>query len=157
MGSQADRVLRNFSWRVRSIAPTHQRPGKRFAWYDPRRLDSDASPVCRLFNVRWLGDDDDGSSVTDMVERRALHRYRLDVLYPDEHESMLQQEIILQDRHDLIKALRDDRLWVGTSADDPAADIGLQSRRNLPSELIDDDTSTSTLRMVWECEIWETE
>lgn len=159
MASRADSVLRNFRWRVESTAPTHQRPLKPFRWIDPRRVDSDGSPTTRLFHVQWLdGDDDRDASVTDMVERRAVHRFQLDVLYPREYESMLLQEIVLQDRHDIIKALRDDRLWVGTSAADPLSDIGLKSRTlGSPTEMVDGETNTPTLRMIWECEIWETE
>ena len=158
MASNADRVLSNFRWRVESISPTHQRPRKPFRWLDLATVDADRHPVARVFQVRWLREDDTGDSVTDLVERRALHRYVLEVAYATDYDLVTLQEIILQDRHDIIKALRDPRLFVGTSSSDASADIGLQARRHIDARLeMMADTKMATLRIEYGCEIWETE
>lgn len=158
MASNADNVLKNFRWRVESISPTHQRPRKPFRWMDFDEIDTERHPVARVFQVRWMREDDLGSSVTDLVERRALHRYSLEVLYATDYDLATLQEIILQDRHDIIKALRDPRNLVGTSSTDSATDIGLQARRYVDARLeTEAEIKMATLRLEFECEIWESE
>jgi hypothetical protein len=159
MASQADRVLRNFRWRIESTAPTHQRPRKPFRWMDLAQMDPDNHPALRLFQVRWLGEgQDDGDSVTDLAERRALHRYGIEVFYAADYDLEVIQEIILQDRHDLLKTLRDPRLFVGTGSGDSTSDVGLQARRSVGIRTdFDDEERSIILRLEYECEIWETE
>jgi hypothetical protein len=158
VGSNADAALRNLKWRIESTAPTHQHPRRPFRWADPRRVGPADQPAVRLFHVRWLGEEDAGDSVTDAVERRALHRYEVVVDYAADYGWLTLMDVVLQDRHDLIKTLRDPRQYVGTSATDATADIGLQSRHVTAASMdIDDDIGLATLRIEVECEVWETE
>jgi len=159
MASQADRVLHNFRWRIEGTAPTHQRPRKPFRWMDLAQMDMDNHPALRLFQVRWLSEGrDDGDSVTDLAERRALHRYAIEVYYAADYDLATIQEIVLQDRHDLLKTLRDPRLFVGTGSGDSTSDVGLVARRSVGIRTdFNDEERIIILRLEYECEIWETE
>jgi len=158
MGSNADRVIANTRWRIESTSPTHQRPRKPFRWMDLAGVDAENYPALRLFQVLWLEEEDDEDSVTDLVERRAVHKILIEVAYADDYGLELRQEIMLQDRHDLIKTLRDPRLFAGTSASDPTGETGLQARRVTAARReFDDDANMAILRIECDCEIWETE
>jgi hypothetical protein len=65
--------------------------------------------------------------------------------------------IVLQDRHDIIKQLRDDTKRRGYNADNTTTDVGLYQRRRNGDQLIKDDPKLWRLLMEWECKILESE
>lgn len=158
MGSCADLVLQNFYWRLESIAPTNPITGRGFVRYDPHLLDADVSSgLIRAFTVSW-DSADSFQDVTDIEDRVAQHIYTVEVVYPIEkfkHAEL--QYILLQDRHDIIKVLRDSALFIGHDHLNSTTNIGLWSRFLITDELRRPVPTTWALTQRWRCDIKESE
>jgi hypothetical protein len=91
------------------------------------------------------------------VERKAEHIFQLEVTYPSTSKVDLASlsTMILQDRHDLIKALRDPSGYDGHDGD-ASAQFGLWSRVRRGDELTRDQNNF-TLRQRWHCLVREEE
>lgn len=159
MASTVDLALENLRWRVEAITPTHTRPGRSFEHVDPERHSPDASPICRWFTVRWTEEtpQESADDVTDLAERVAVHTFELRVEYNHEYSLSLRQEIMLRDRHDLVKALRDPALFIGYGPKNLTDDIGLWSRIVTGVQLEQEYEDTDTMLYTVECIIREAE
>lgn len=158
MASTADLVLKNICWTIESITPTHSRPDKNFRWFDRTSFDPESSAgIVRLFSVLWQNQSEE-LGITDTEDREANHTYVISVAYPpDGYRLSLLQEIILQDRHDIIKALRDPNSWDGYNSKNTTTDIGLYNREFKSAEMIEVNDSVWELRLTVICTIKEGE
>jgi len=132
MATYLHRVAENFRWRMEGITPAHSygSPPIRFRRFDPVDDEPDnTSGWVRRFFSRWVGAQID-SAATNLEGREAVHLVELHVLYPtaalpfDTLESMM-----LQDRHDIAKTLRDQGKRNGWSDATASTDIGIYMRR----------------------------
>ena len=158
MASAANLVLNNFVYRIGAIDPTAA--GDSFK-YNARSttLDPDASPgMVRSFGV-YFNDSEEAHDVEDITERWAESTWTVEIAYPVKaargDESL--QAMILQDRHDLIKALRTSDNKDGTSATAPDTVTGLQYRKFVGDELDREDPVTWIYTQTWACMIRESE
>lgn len=158
MASAVDLVLDNFCWRIKSIIPTDVKTFRKgFTWNDSNRCSPDqGSGMTRSFSVFYLGSDTD-IEPTDATERTAWHLFQLEVAYSTDYALMALQKMAGQDRHLLNKQLRDDRLWVGTSASDPTSDIGLWDRVRVRDEMDRSSEITWYLTQQYRCMLRESE
>lgn len=156
MATNIHRVLENFKWRIEAIAPTSTTSTREFIWYDELVLDADQSAgMTRGFNVHWLGRGP-AHEVDDLIERVAIHRIQVTVAYSTQFELLKRQQLMLQDAHDLIKVLRDDRYWVGYSDSATSTDIGLFDR-SLDGDEVITEPLTWYYRQTWLCHVHEVE
>lgn len=156
MATQLHRILENFEWRLETLTPT---TGKtKFKVVDPINDDiGDHSGSFRRFYVEWESSQED-LTMTDGYSRRAEHSIRLTVFYPASkarsHKDL--RSIILQDRHDIIKRLRDTQYYNGFNADNSSTDLGLEYRQRLDDELTTGE-HLWVFEMTFECTIEEIE
>lgn len=155
MSSKADLVLENIYWRVESIDPSHS--GQGFRPIDPAKLTPEQlADGERLFWVDWVDEELPEDGVSDIYERIAPHRFELRVIY-SACDLQKRQKKALQDRHDIIKALRDTTLFVGYEAGNASADTGLIARWVRRVERTDETEGADTMVYSLECTIQETE
>lgn len=160
MSTQLQRLIGNFVWRLESLSPTAA--GLPFRVYDPIKFGGDLGNETgntRRFVVTWLEAEED-QDVTEGYSRTAYHYLELLVLYPTaigSHDAI--QRMMLSDRHDIIKQLRNPALWVGYDADNPTTDLGLLNRWRVSDRLSfeGDDDQLWELRMRWRCQVTEVE
>ena len=160
MASVADLALRNFKWRIESIAPTYQRPNRNvFRWIDDARIDPESTAgLLRAFNVVWMGQaaPEDGD-VSDICERDSTHSFEVSLYYPTEVELLGRQVMALQDRHDIYKALRNMDNRAGYDADNTTG-VVVQSRELGDDWEVDTDNGYYwRYHSVWVCRIFEPE
>ena len=151
------RVLQNFRMLIESITPTELlRTGARFRWSDPQRTDADVSAgTARTFCVVWRGSTA-VHEVEDLTERWAIHEFAVDVSYPAEMEAEFRHMVVAQDRHDIVKTLRDPTYFVGYPGS-AVPSIGLHSRELATDELTQESPQTWRYRQTWRCVICEAE
>ena len=157
MATSAHYVYSNFVWRLETLTPTGTVGNlrSRFVSYDPLRDDAAAMPSSRNFTVSWTGSAID-ESPTDLYDRVAEHSYEIEIHYDPTLKWQTLQEIILQDRHDISKRLRDPAYFVGYDASHSSTEIYLKNRIRTGDSLVRDATLV-TLRQQYRCMIWETE
>jgi hypothetical protein len=134
MSTNLHRVVSNTRWRIEALTPSHvygppDSPIK-FRRFDPFEAEpANTSGWVRAFFVHWLGSSLD-IGATNLDIREAIHPVFVHIIYPpaalpyEELEAMW-----LQDRHDIIKAMRDQAQRAGYDADNTTGDIGLMVRR----------------------------
>lgn len=91
-----------------------------------------------------------------MTYRTAYHDYVVEVFYPTELSRDALDEVISQDAHDIIKALRDSASWKGYDASNTTTDIGLKSRIEI-SDQVNETRDQWVLQLKFKCLITETE
>ena len=164
MSASSNLVLENFYWRILAITPaaatTPATPAARFFELDPHTFSLEGR--VRGVVVTWLGADEehevDGEPLVDpLTDRTAQHRFQVEVHYSRMLTHRTLMKLILQDRHDIIAALRVDSSWVGYDADHTTTDLGLFERIRESDELDEGDEEHMTWRSVWRCTIQETE
>ncbi len=107
MASNLDLVYQNIIDCIQAITPTSTIPGKNFYHLDFKRIDPDqSSGLTRAFAVYWVGSDSD-EEPTDMTDRWCEHTFEIDIAYSTDYELATLEKLIAQDRHDVIKKLRD--------------------------------------------------
>jgi hypothetical protein len=158
MASAANLVLANFYWRVESLSPTDTTTSKKFLRYDPHLLDADVSSgLMRAFTVTW-GNSSEIIDPSDITERTAEHEFTLEIVYPIEKFKHYElQCIVLKDRHDLIKKLRDPDYYNGVSSTATTTTTGLWARAIISDTLKQDSPTTWVLSQKWRCTINEGE
>ena len=144
--SSAYLTLANFKSTIEAIVSDDSVPAKKFIWYDDLRLSPDQSAgMVRAFNVRFL--ERDGALETEDTATHASEaEWIVEVAFPLQYELLERQRIILNDSRDLIKALRDDRSYVGVC----------DSRLFLRDSVVDEG-QTAYLRQRWRTAIFEVE
>jgi len=160
----AHRVRQNFVFRIEALTPTATDGNLRtqFRERDPTRVDADqASGLARTFTVKWLSADED-VGITDFTTRDAWHTYEVRVAYPaDKLPYSTLQDVMLQDRHDILLALRNADNFVGfPGTGNGSTAIGLENRVRVEDELDEgdnDEVITWTWRAVFRCNILEDE
>ncbi len=165
MASTLNRVLQNFVWRMDAITPTDATiiGQNRFIQTDPFRIDPEqSSGLTRHYSVLWMGGGS-GQTVGEegvidgLTDREATHTIELRTYY---HPSKIKfdrlQLAIAQDRHDILKTLRDPDTFVGYNASNTATDIGLLDRYNT-DETVDYSDTLITVTYGWQCIIRESE
>jgi len=145
MATNLHRALEAIRWRLEAIAVFG---GKGFFYRDPER---DKAPTCsRGFSVRWLSSEYDREPGT-LDSRLSEHSIAIEVLYrvglagKDEQDA---QEMLLQDRHDIIQALQPTSTWNGYNVDNSSTDIGIELRHR-ESDEIERGDEIWTYRALW--------
>ena len=152
MASSLYRVRQNIEYWLGQITPTlsNTRTHPKFRTYEPTKgTPGNEDGAARLFTVAWLGSVEDDEATADDF-RTAIHRYEIDVLYPEAvglHGDF--QDLVTLDRHDLIKQLRRTVTWDGYNASNTTTNIGLEDRVREGDELIEVAPQVFALRMVW--------
>ena len=144
--SAAYLTLANFKSTIEAIVSDDAAPAKKFIWYDDLRLSPDQSAgMVRAFNVRFL--DRDGALETEDTAAHASEtEWLVEVAFPLQYELLERQRIILNDSRDLIKALRDDRSYVGVC----------DSRLFIRGSVVEEG-QTACLRQRWRTALFEVE
>lgn len=131
MTTSIHRLIGNFEYHISSIVPTNTTVKNRFESYDPMKDNvPDSSAGCRKFYVEYMSSESEGGA-TDIVSREAWHTVNVHIEYPCRFGFNDTQIMILQDRHQVIKKLRDTTSWVGyrdLTGTDATANIGLIHR-----------------------------
>lgn len=155
-------VLKNFQYRIEAITPTSTDYRATFVMYDPLKIVAKrSSGFERRFFVAWHNSDADIQSNVSHAEngycRTADHDYTVEVSYPAllPYDDMI--ALICDDRHDLIKQLREPDKWVGYDSSHATTDIGLWRRLRVSDELETNDNGIWTFRQRWRCYINEVE
>lgn len=159
MATNLHRAIDNFIYRIEATTPTSQVIGNRFIHWDPTYEESEpdfSTGFFRHFTVEWKDSDGD-SAATNVDDREAWHNFHVAVYYPLILPWLQMHYAILQDRHDLIKALRTKANCLGYSADYPTTDIGLYHRHRTGDELIKQSPEVWELTTNWRCKIRESE
>jgi len=166
MTATANLVYANFVWRIEAIDPTATTVAKdRFFCIDRRAVHGTdprtSSGLTRGFVVTWRGAGEQnvvgGSAICDTYSSRmADHTFELEMFYSAKLKWDDAQQLILSDRHDIIKALRYPSTWVGYDASHTATAIGLANRW-IDSEETEATDDYLALRQTWRCSIEETE
>ena len=139
------RIRESFLWRIESITPTERPDLRRFRRMVRPQIDpTDMSGAIRLFTVEWLGSDGD-TDLTCGTHRTAPHIFGVTVYYASSLKPDDEQNLILSDRDDIIKALSlsstDTRK--GYSDTYSATDIGIMSRDRIRDEIQTDAEMTA--------------
>ncbi len=153
MATALHRTLYNFVYQMKQIVPTNTYIRNYFTYIDPTFGEVDAIP--RLFSIEW-SDSDNDLDATDSDYREAWHNYLLRIYYPITHNNLEMHDIILQDRHDIIKRLRRKEFAVGTD-DSATEDTGLFHRHRIGDEINKDDEELWVLTIKWRCKVQESE
>lgn len=156
MGATSHQVARNFAYHIAKATPTavgrEWRQNKR-----PFVLAADLSPGSeRSFTVRPLrsGALD---TVTDGYSRISDWRFEVEVAFTENRDLESLNDIMCQDAADLVGLLRMADTFIGYSADQQTADIGLLDRE-LESQVFDMVSETTAyLRQQWRVKIEETQ
>jgi hypothetical protein len=149
-------VRRNFRYQLEQITPTYTGIARAFLGLDRVRAiqPGNSSGQARDFIVKRLGAAED-IEPTCKAARFAWHDYQLDVYYPEaiglEHDL---DDVIEQDRHDVIERLRAGAYRVGYDASHTTTDVGLQHRYRVTDE-IDDSGDVWVVTYLWRCQIME--
>jgi hypothetical protein len=142
--SNLSRAYHNFIWRLEGITPTNSTSGLRFRNFDPlKRSPKRSTGDVRKFSVAWLGSradgEDESPDANDMYSRTARHNFEISVEYPAVYPWDTMQQLVADDRHDILRALRDQANNIGYSASNATTDIGLWERRRTSDSLQTDD------------------
>lgn len=164
MATQLHNLARNTAWRMEAITPTFTgRAVPRFQRYDPiltKIQPKKESGWTRKFYVDWEGSSEDGGA-TDAEIREAVHIIRVHIEYPPLGPWETLHDMILQDRHDVVRVLRgivgtDYRL--GYDDSNSTTDIGLMGRFRVRDSL-DKNSNPDVWRLTLEfaCHVREDE
>jgi len=159
MATNLHRVLLNCAWRTAAVVPTNTTSPLRFEEYDPIVVPDppDTSGFTRKFYWQWISSDEDVET-TDYTRREAHHLLRLVVEYPLRYPWTAMQAMIVQDRHDLAKALRDQRNRLGYDDDHTTTDIGLYIRKRAGDKIDRNDHPRFWHYVAdWRCKVREDE
>lgn len=138
-------AYQNFIWRLEAITPTSTTSSFKFRSFDPlKRSPKRSTGDVRKFSVSWLGSGADGEDeapdANDMYSRTARHNFEIKIEYPAVYPWDTMQQLVADDRHDILKALRNQANNVGYNASNTTTDIGLWERRRTSDSLeINDD------------------
>lgn len=157
MATQLDKILQNFVWRIEQIAPTSTLETKLFRSFDPWKLKGqESSGLQRGFFVTWAGSEAD-LDVQDGATRTAKHRIAVSVIYAPQVPYLQVQQLVVLDRHDLLKQLRNPDSWKGYSDSNPTDELGLNSRFRTEDSLDAEDRQGWVYQSTWECTVYEVE
>lgn len=160
MADLAYRALDNIRMHMAAITPSEtatSAPGRFREWTDTDNLPGDSSGSSRSYQLVWMGSGED-EGLSDGYSRLATHRIRLDVYYSSRHPADALMRIVMRDRSDIIKRLNVPTVngtLVGY-AGATSTPIGLYNRVRDEDELIRVG-DIYILRMIWRCQIDETE
>lgn len=173
MAATLHRVRENFIYWIEQITPTNTSAVDReFQWVDSARFSAsgDSSGHARNFDVVWSPGEEDhivGSQlVIDALNSRiAEHMFVVRLFLPASWLSGDLHNVMLDDRHDVIKQLGDPAKWVGYDASNTTTEIGLYDRVKVTEELVkeaadsddEDEADSYVLNMVFRCVVEETE
>ncbi|MCP4549519.1 MAG: hypothetical protein GY835_23940 [bacterium] len=156
MATSIHRCRQNAVWKIEGITPTVQATRK-FVEFDPFKADAKkSSGWFRKFFIDY-DDTTEDASATNIDLREAWHTWSLQVFYPTESTHQTLTDAILQDRHQLLKALRASGSWKGYDADNTTDDIGMHYRRAEATELDKEDPDVWILVIQLRTKIRESE
>lgn len=160
MAATAQLVFENFIWRIESKTPTDTSVlTEGFLYSSGYKVPEETRP--RSFSVLWNSSGEDAMAggdpiVEDLSGRIADHQYTVEVYYRAEFGDRDLQKVILLDRHDIAKQLRDPALFVGYDDDNSSASLGVCDRKRVSDE-IERGEVVWTYRSVWALIISEDE
>lgn len=155
MASCADLVVDNIRWRLTELDLSYA--GRGLQPIDPDQMKPEDMAGCeRLFWVEWDGEDLPEGGVSDITERIADHRMTVQVIYSKQIAIERRTRMMLQDRHDIIKCMRDVDLFNG-HAKDSTASTGLLARWVRSASRTGGVTGSDVMEFELECTIQESE
>lgn len=157
MATNLHYLLPNFIYWIEQTTPTCQFHRNPFRVFDDTYTEPELGDgFVRRFIVDWRDSDND-IDATDHSNREALHNVMLTVFYPVVLRKAEMYEMVLQDRHDLIKVLRCKDSAVGYSEDNPTDEIGLYNRYRIGDELDKEEQRLWFITTNWQCKMREVE
>jgi len=155
MASNLHHVHANIRWRIETCTPQLTRGGLGSFKYLNATPAAQSTGTSRGFTVgRPRAGEIDGT--TNCYSRIQDLHFMVEVFYGSHFTPEALAEVIEQDRHSLIKQLRDQRLWKGYDATHTTDDIGLMARWPEPDE-VTQVGSLTVLRLPWRCKVKEIE
>jgi hypothetical protein len=139
---------------METITETSTVKVEQFTHVDPLRVDP--MPV-RGFAVAWMRSEEDLGLTDGATWRNAFHEFSLDIWYPVGPAGLKwlnAHEMIMQDRHDLLKQLEETNLK-GYDASNTTTDIGLETRHRVGDELDRGTADVWVYRSIWRCLVRE--
>ncbi len=161
MATSLHRLVQNVAWNLETLSPTESSLySDAFERIDRFQVTPETARS-RTFSVLWQDSDPpDPEGVQDIAERWAEHGLQLEVYYRVGQSGLGWEDaqlVILQDRHDIIKSLRDTANFDGYDPDNTSTDIGLVSR-NVAEDVLDiENEGLWILRQRWRCCVREAE
>lgn len=129
MADELSRVLDNYNWRMEAVSPRSTIGIESFRAIDPLGVEpGESDGLTRCFWVEWLGSGP-GHTTEDSIMRVADHAIVVSVVYSHDYRWQDRHKLMVSDRHDILKALRDDSKWVGYSDTNSSTDIKLKDRQ----------------------------
>ena len=141
MTCTSDRLLDNVKWRLETLTTHTDKDGtlKDFVYYDKDKLTGElTSGMTRGFSLDWEGSrpNSDEASVMDMAVQQYDHSLVVRVAYHKNENWLTLQRLILRDRFDIVKLLRDPDTWVGYDGD-TSLDLSIGARQMIRDEIVE--------------------
>jgi hypothetical protein len=154
MATNLHRVYQNIRWRIESLTPTSTRCLEKFRHRGDLAANESLGQT-REFTIKRDGREG-FAGVTNMYSRTAKHAYVVDVVYPTSLKRDALDEVISQDAHDIITALRDPAKYLGFNASNTATNIGIRDRLENSDQVLE-DADLWTLRIKFDVTVKEVE
>ena len=149
-------VFKNIVWRIGALSPTSVLASERFRHLDnPTRQGEDQSLADRSFQI-YFDSSERVETYSDLAHRWNDVTYVMEFGYKAERLQGNFHQLLLDDRNDLLKLLRDPANYSGYSDDNSTDDIGLKNRVFDGDEL-EREGPTWIYRMRWIHKIEEAE
>lgn len=148
---------KNFIYWIEQIQPTCDFHRNTFRVFDDTYQEPELGDgFMRRFTVDWRDSDGD-INATDHSNREAMHNVLVVVYYPVSLRKSDLYDVMLQDRHDMIKVLRCKSSAVGYDEDHPTEEIGIYNRYRVGDELDRTDDRLWFVTYNWQCKMREVE
>ncbi len=156
MATLLHRTLDNFVYQMEQIDPTSTLSHNRFTNIDPTYSTQVDNSASRLFYIEWTDSDGEiDAGTTDSDRREAFHNYLIHIFYPVSGNYSDMHNLILQDRHDIVKRIRRKEFAAGVSGD-ATLDTGIYHRSRVGDELRKEN-DVWELVIKFRCKIMESE
>ena len=150
-------IYDNFVWRIESISPSNAQAREKFRHNDvPLYMTEEQSLADRLVSVYWESGDE-VQEFSDLTRRWSDVDLTVEVAYDATRDLDKLHALMLSDRNQIIKDLRDPAKFVGYNSSNAVTDIGLKNRVFTGDELDRDRETKWILRQTWRCTIEEQE
>lgn len=158
MATSIHLLFENFRYWIQQTTATNTKVRNKFESYDPFRVQPESSTGwLRKFYIDWQSSNED-IGATDMTAREAWHLFNVKLVYPARLPQLDMMQLITQDRHDILKTLRDPDKRFGYDASHTTTDVNLMNRIRTGDQLsLNNDAEIFDLTIQYKCLIRELE